>query len=63
MEAAKNKKYMSDIHLEDYTEQYEIKHATADTMVFDGGRRTESVIGVDYKRLEPCQCNCLVRGK
>lgn len=36
---------MSDIHLEDYTEQYEVKHATADTMIFDGGRRTELLNG------------------
>lgn len=45
MEVVKKKKYMSDIHLEDYTEQYEIKHATADTMVFDGGRKTELLSG------------------
>lgn len=45
MEVVKKKNYMSDIHLEDYTEQYEIKHATADTMVFDGGRRTELLSG------------------
>lgn len=35
----KPKIYMSDIHLEDYTEQYEGKQATADTMIFDSGRR------------------------
>lgn len=35
MEVVKKKNYMSDIHLEDYTEQYEIKHATAEIMVFD----------------------------
>lgn len=35
----KPKKYMSDIHLEDYTQQYEGKQATADTMVFDFGRK------------------------
>ena len=35
----KPKIYMSDIHLEDYTQQYEGKQATADTMVFDSGRK------------------------
>jgi len=45
MEVVKKKNYMSDIHLEDYTEQYEIKHATADTMIFDGGRKTELLNG------------------
>ena len=30
---------MSDIHLEDYTQQYEGIQATADTMVFDSGRK------------------------
>lgn len=35
----KPKIYMSDIHLENYTEQYEGKQATADTMVFDYGRK------------------------
>ena len=39
------KKYMSDIHLEDYTEQYEALQATAGDMVFDGGRRRESLNG------------------
>ena len=39
MEAKKEKKYMSDIHLEDYTEQYETGFATVDTMIFEGGRR------------------------
>ena len=42
MEAKKEKKYMSDIHLEDYTEQYETGFATVDTMIFEGGRREES---------------------
>lgn len=42
---AEAKKYMSDIHLEDYTEQYEYLQATADTMIFDGGRRRESLNG------------------
>ena len=32
MEAKKEKKYMSDIHLEDYTEQYETGFATVDTI-------------------------------
>ena len=41
MEAKKEKKYMSDIHLEDYTEQYETGFATVDTMIFEGGRREE----------------------
>lgn len=35
----KKKIYMSDIHLENYTEQYEGKQATAGTMVFDAGRK------------------------
>ena len=35
----KPKIYMSDIHLEDYTQQYEEIQATADTMVFDSGRK------------------------
>ena len=35
----KEKKYMSDIHLEDYMKQYEGKQASADTMVFDAGRQ------------------------
>lgn len=37
--------YMSDIHLEDYTDQYEEKQAKADTMVFDSGRRRISLNG------------------
>ena len=37
----KEKKYMSDIHLEDYMKQYEGKQASADTMVFDAGRKRE----------------------
>lgn len=41
----KSKIYMSDIHLEDYTEQYEGKQAKADTMVFDSGRRRISLNG------------------
>ena len=42
------KKYMSDIHLEDYTEQYEKCYATADTVVFEGGRRRKSLNGEWY---------------
>ncbi|WP_026507200.1 glycoside hydrolase family 2 protein [Butyrivibrio sp. MC2013] len=38
-------KYMSDIHLEDYTEQYESLKASADTMVFTGGRKSISLNG------------------
>ena len=45
MEAKKEKKYMSDIHLEDYTEQYETGFATVDTMIFEGGRREELLNG------------------
>ena len=45
METKKGKKYMSDSHLEDYTEQYEGKQANAGTMIFDGGRRTELLNG------------------
>ena len=36
---------MSDIHLEDYTEQYETGFATVDTMIFAGGRREELLNG------------------
>lgn len=42
---AKPKIYMSDIHLENYTEQYEGKQATADTMVFDSGRKKNLLNG------------------
>lgn len=45
MSAEKPKIYMSDIHLEDYTQQYEGKQATADTMIFDGGRKREALDG------------------
>ena len=41
----KPKIYMSDIHLENYTEQYEGKQATADTMVFDTGRKKDLLNG------------------
>lgn len=39
------KKYMSDIHLEDYTESYRSREFTADSMVFDAGRRREKLNG------------------
>lgn len=39
------KKYMSDIHLENYTEQYENHIATAQTLLFDAGRKKESLNG------------------
>ncbi|MCR5255019.1 MAG: glycoside hydrolase family 2 [Acetatifactor sp.] len=42
---SKPKKYMSDIHLEDYTEQYEDRQATAEDMIFDGGRKRELLSG------------------
>lgn len=38
--------YMSDIHLEDYTAQYECNYATAESAVFDGGRTKESLNGL-----------------
>lgn len=40
------KKYLSDIHLEDYTAQYEKNYATAETMIFEGGRKKESLNGL-----------------
>lgn len=45
MSENKPKIYMSDIHLENYTEQYEGKQADVSTMVFDTGRRRESLNG------------------
>lgn len=39
------KKYLSDIHLGNYTEQYETNYATADTMLFDAGRKQELLNG------------------
>ena len=39
------KMYVSDIHLENYTEQYEGKQATASDVVFTGGRETVSLNG------------------
>lgn len=45
MDTPKKKNYMSDIHLEDYTAQYETNYATADTMLFEGGRKKELLSG------------------
>ena len=45
MQTGNNMSNVWDIHLEDYTQQYEKNYATADTMVFDGGRRKESLNG------------------
>lgn len=39
------KKYVSDIHLEDYTEQYETPCVDASNMVFTDGRKQESLNG------------------
>lgn len=39
------KKYLSDIHLEDYTGEYEHDYATADTVIFTGGRTPLSLNG------------------
>lgn len=39
------KKFISDIHLNDYTEQYEHKQATALDAVFTGGRKSISLSG------------------
>ena len=41
----KAKKYMSDIHLEDYTEQFEGLQATVDAAIFTGGRTKQSLNG------------------
>ncbi len=46
MSEKKPKIYMSDIHLEDYTGQYEGNQATADTLVYDTGRKTELLNGI-----------------
>lgn len=46
MENNKPKIYMSDIHLENYTKQYEEKKSTAETMIFDYSRQKESLGGV-----------------
>ncbi len=45
MSADKPKIYMSDIHLENYTEQYEKKQADVSSMIFDAGRMRESLDG------------------
>lgn len=45
MNTDKPKIYMSDIHLENYTEQYEGKQADAASMIFDTGRARESLNG------------------
>lgn len=43
---AEKRKYLSDIHLEDYTAQYENGYATADNVIFTGGRYKESLDGI-----------------
>jgi len=43
---AEKRKYLSDIHLEDYTEQYECGKATADSVIFTSGRKKESLDGI-----------------
>lgn len=45
MDTKKPNNYTEDIHLEDYTAQYEHSIATAETLVFDGGRKAESLDG------------------
>lgn len=42
---AHSKKYLSDIHLEDYTAEYEKNYATAENLVFDSGRDKISLNG------------------
>lgn len=44
--AKEPKIYMSDIHLEDYTAEYESGYATAEDAIFTGGRNVESLNGV-----------------
>uniref|UniRef100_UPI0040564936 glycoside hydrolase family 2 TIM barrel-domain containing protein n=1 Tax=Acetatifactor sp. TaxID=1872090 RepID=UPI0040564936 len=44
MEVVKKKNYMSGIHLEDYTEQYEGKQATVDTMALTDEERIENLM-------------------
>lgn len=39
------KKYLSDIRLENYTDQFEELQANADTMIFEGGRKKEALNG------------------
>lgn len=45
MAANKRKKYMSDIHLENYVEEYEEKQADVASMICDAGRKKESLNG------------------
>lgn len=45
MAKEKSKNYMSDIHLEDYTAEYECGYATAETCVFTGGRKKINLNG------------------
>ncbi len=45
MQMSKPKIYMSDIHLEDHTQQYESKQATYNDMLFIGGRKSLSLCG------------------
>ena len=45
MDTKKPNNYTEDIHLEDYTAQYEHSIAAAETLVFDGGRKAESLDG------------------
>lgn len=42
---ANPKKYLSDIHLEDYTAQYETNYALAEALIFDSGRDKTSLNG------------------
>lgn len=45
MKKEQSKNYMSDIHLEDYTKEYECNYATSETAVFMGGRKKISLNG------------------
>lgn len=45
---AKGKNYMSDIHLEDYTAEYECQKATSQDMIFCEGRKSVSLNGTWY---------------
>lgn len=45
MAGEKSQNFVSDIHMEDYTTQYEYNIATSETMIFDGGRMKESLNG------------------
>lgn len=42
----KKKIYLSDIHLENYTDQYEGKQANAETQIYDTGRKQELLNGI-----------------